>query len=217
MKSHRKFFVGILTVVFVLMLAACGNTSDESGAKIEKHAKDDQSTQNKKDDSLKINSTENDSQKDNSLADSIDKGNEEVKKDTTNNVSEKEGTSSTKNIALKEDYLHKLDDAKSKVKEIRDHPIDDTTIALKKVESDVFDIWDGLLNEAYGVLQEQLPSIEMAQLRKEQREWLTHRDHTSKKASLKYEGGTMEQYEYVRVENNLTEARCYELVEKYMK
>ncbi|HEY2420446.1 MAG TPA: lysozyme inhibitor LprI family protein [Neobacillus sp.] len=102
---------------------------------------------------------------------------------------------------------------------MRKNPIDDTTFALKKVEGDTYDILDGLLNEIYGVLKEQLPSEEMDQLRKEQREWLTYRDNTAKEASLKYKAGTMEQeqYEYTRVENNLTEERCFDLVEDYMK
>ncbi len=74
-----------------------------------------------------------------------------------------------------------------------------------------------MLNEIYGVLEETLPTEEMEQLRIEQREWLDYRDNTAKEASLQYKGGTMEQYEYVRVENNLTQERCFELVENYMK
>jgi uncharacterized protein YecT (DUF1311 family) len=100
---------------------------------------------------------------------------------------------------------------------MRNNPIDDTTFALKKVEGDAYDRLDGLLNEIYGVLKKQLPVDVMDELRKEQREWLDYRDKSAKEASLKYEGGTMEQYEYVTVENNLTEERCFELVEDYMK
>ncbi|MEH7347022.1 lysozyme inhibitor LprI family protein, partial [Bacillus sp. JJ1532] len=73
------------------------------------------------------------------------------------------------------------------------------------------------LNEVYGVLKEQLTTEEMNQLRKEQRNWITYRDDTALEASLKYQGGTMEHLEYVAVLANLTEERCYELVEDYMK
>ncbi|WP_245837255.1 lysozyme inhibitor LprI family protein [Virgibacillus phasianinus] len=66
-------------------------------------------------------------------------------------------------------------------------------------------------------MKKQLPAEKMDQLRKEQRQWIEYRDNTAKEASLKYEGGTMEQYEYVREENNLTEGRCFELVKEYMK
>lgn len=119
--------------------------------------------------------------------------------------------------SLHKEYLKKLNDVKNEVEEMRKKPLDNTTFALKKVEGDAYDIWDGLLNEIYGVLKQQLPTEEMDQLRKEQREWLDYRDHAAQEASLKYKGGTMEQYEYVRVENNLTEQRCFELVEDYMK
>ncbi|MCM3029583.1 lysozyme inhibitor LprI family protein [Niallia sp. MER 6] len=88
---------------------------------------------------------------------------------------------------------------------------------MKKVEGDRYDTWDGLVNEIYGVLQKQLPSDEMEQLRNEQRKWIEYRDSTAKAASLKYEGGTMEELEYVAVLGNLTEERCFELVEKYMQ
>lgn len=192
MKKNRKFLMGLLAVVLVI-LAACGNSSDKSNATSENQSQNNSSSQNTNDDSPNVDSVEN----------------------TTNNDNKNADTNDTE--SLKEEYLKKLDDAKSKVEENRKNPIDDTTFALKKVESDVYDIMDGLINEIYGVLREQLPSEEMEQLRKEQREWITYRDNTSKKESLKYEGGTMEQYEYVRVENNLTEKRCFELIEGYMK
>ncbi|RYG72419.1 DUF1311 domain-containing protein [Lentibacillus lipolyticus] len=47
-----------------------------------------------------------------------------------------------------------------------------TTYAMKKIEDDSYDVWDGLLNEVYGSLKKQLPAEEMDQLRKQQRKWL---------------------------------------------
>ena len=88
---------------------------------------------------------------------------------------------------------------------------------MKKVEDDRWKIWDGLLNEIYGVLKEQLSTEEMDQLRKEQRNWINHRDATALEASKKYEGGTQETLEYSAVAANLTEERCFKLVEIYMK
>ena len=118
---------------------------------------------------------------------------------------------------MKEEYLKKLNDTKKETEEIRKNSEGEITYALKKIEGDRFDIWDGLLNEVYGVLKKQLSSEEVDQLRKEQREWIDYRDDTAYEASMKYKGGTMEQLEYVSVENNLTEERCFELVEDYMK
>ena len=129
-------------------------------------------------------------------------------------INDDEDISTNGASSLKEQYLQKLHDTKEETDAME--PIDDTTFALKKVEGDRYDIWDGLLNEIYGVLEEKLSAEEMEQLREEQREWIAHRDAAAKEASLKYEGGTMEQLEYVAVVNKLTEERCFELVEGYM-
>lgn len=163
MKKYWKFVIGTLSLV--ALLAACGNTSDESP-------------------STKVD----------------------------------ENTASNENGTTKEDYQQKLAAITEEVEEIRKtYANDSSTNAMKKVEGDRYDLWDGLLNEVYGVLQEQLSSKEMKQLREEQRNWITYRDDTAKEASLQYEGGTQEQLEYVVVLADLTEERCYELVEDYMK
>ncbi|MFK3958814.1 lysozyme inhibitor LprI family protein [Guptibacillus hwajinpoensis] len=145
-----------------------------------------------------------------------EKDDENEKVDTPNNEVKKDKDSSTNNTSSqKEEYLKKFNDTKKEMDEKK--PTDDTTYALKKVEGDRYDVWDGLLNEVYDVLKKQLPSEEMAKLRNEQREWIEYRDQSAKEASLKYKGGTMEQLEYVTVQNNLTEKRCFELVREYMK
>lgn len=113
------------------------------------------------------------------------------------------------------EYLQKLNATKKELEEVE--PTDSSTYALKAAENARWETWDNLLNEIYGVLKEQLPPEEMDQLREEQRNWLTYRDETALEASLKYKGGTMEHLEYVSVLANLTEERCYELVEKYMR
>jgi uncharacterized protein YecT (DUF1311 family) len=194
----------LITVVLVI-LAACGNSRDESSTTLNNKSQNNNSSQTTNDDSFNVNSIENASNIDNTDTEG-------------NNVSAKEENLSKNTTAnLKEEYLKKLNDAKNEVEEMRKNPIDDTTFALKKVEGDAYNIWDGLLNEVYGVLKKQLTTEEMDQLRNKQREWLTYRDTTAKEESLKFKGGTLEQYEYVRVVNNLTEDRCFELVENYMK
>lgn len=119
--------------------------------------------------------------------------------------------------SLKEGYLAKLAELKNEFEDARANPEDYTTYAMKKVEGDIFDTIDSLLNEIYGVLKEQLSAVEMEQLRAEQREWITYRDNTAKAESEKYKGGTMEPLVYTTVLNDLTEKRCLELVEQYMK
>lgn len=196
-----------MSLIFVILLAACGSSSDDSNAASENQSEENQSSQNTEGDSANEDSTD-----DASNTDDNHTANEEVAS------SDNEEDSSAETAAsLKEEFLQKVNDAKNEVDEMRANPIDDTTIAMKKVEGDAFDIWDGLLNEIYEVLEKQLPAEKMEQLREEQREWIDNRDQTAKEASLKYEGGTTEQLEYVKVENDLTEERCFELVENYMK
>ena len=113
------------------------------------------------------------------------------------------------------EYLEKLNATKKELDAVE--ATDSSTYALKAVAGARWETWDDLLNEIYGVLKEQLPPEEMDQLREEQRKWLTYRDESALEASLKYKGGTMEHLEYVIVLANLTEERCYDLVEKYMK
>lgn len=84
------------------------------------------------------------------------------------------------------------------------------------MENDRWEAWDELLNEVYGILKGQLSAEEMDQLRNEQRDWIKYRDDNALQASQKYKGGTQEHLEYVAVLADLTEVRCYELVEDYM-
>lgn len=220
MKHNRSFLTGMLTIIFVI-LAACGNYSSEESTFTKESQSQNSSIQKTNEDTLNKDATMNVSKSHNTKPETTDTGNN---KDTTEKVyisidePEKEDDFPTINTtSMKEAYLKKLKDAKYEMDEIRNNPSIDRTITMKNAEGEIFDILDGLLNEIYGVLKEQLPTEEMDQLRIEQRKWITYRDQTAKEASQKYKGGTMEHLEYTIVFNNLTEERCLELVEEYMK
>ncbi|WP_096187884.1 lysozyme inhibitor LprI family protein [Evansella halocellulosilytica] len=202
MKNNSETLMVMFSIVFVILLAACENSS-----------------QNANDDSSNVESTENALNTDNVDTDTINADNNDTneKVDTSNNVPKKDEEPSTNNTEarFKGEYLKKLIGTKKETEELE--AVDSSTYALKKVENDRWDIWDELLNEIYGALDEQLSPEEMDLLRKEQRNWLKYRDDSALEASLKYEGGTQEHLEYVTVLANLTEERCYELVEGYMK
>lgn len=186
--KHRKFAIGMLTVV---LLSACGNTSDKASSTLDNKSQPAQITNE-------------------------DSGEHAVNEDNaasnTNDTNDKEVVAS-----LKAEYLMKLIDTQKETDELRENLEDDSTYGMKDAEGKRYEVWDGLLNEIYGVLKHQLSSEEMEQLRIKQREWIKYRDKTATEASLKYEGGTMEQLEYVAVLSTLTEERCFELVEDYMK
>ncbi|BDH60362.1 hypothetical protein MTP04_04920 [Lysinibacillus sp. PLM2] len=195
MKNNRRFLiVGML--IALLALAACNDSAEESSGALDNEVQNDSHT----------NLTDSDSApKNTDIYDQPDTPNI-VLNDTINN-----------NESLKDAYLKKLNDTKTEMEEMRNNPISSSTYALKEVENEIYIVWDDLLNEIYGVLQQQLPKEEMDKLKEEQRNWITYRDKSALEASQKYKGGTQEHLEYDIVRNNRTEERCFELVENYMK
>lgn len=192
----------IFTLIVVILLSGCGNSSTESTAKLDDQTQNNNTSIDTNDDSVNKGSTESKANTDNS------KTINETKKDEDSSIDHTEAN-------LKERYRKKLNDIKKETEELK--ATDSSTYALKKVENDRWDMWDELLNDIYGVLKEQLPAEKMDQLREEQRNWIKFRDKSALEASLKYKGGTQEHLEYVAVLANLTEERCYELVDIYMK
>lgn len=209
MKNNRKFLIGMLSVSFVL-LAACSSSPEEPNNTVYNQVQNEVAIQDESDDTSEEVSSKNTDSNASHSNESLDKAKNAPAEliDSSANHTE---------TSQKEEYLKKLNEAKKETDEMRHNPPDDSTYALKAVEGAIYEVWDNLLNEIYGVLKQQLPSEEREQLREAQRKWIVYRDQTALEASLKYKGGTMEHLEYVVVLNNLTEERCSELVEHYMK
>ncbi|WP_027965049.1 lysozyme inhibitor LprI family protein [Halalkalibacillus halophilus] len=200
MTYKRTFFILIIT----LFLAACGDASDASNSQSQEEGSPSSDDSGQEE-------TESEHKDDSTSSTNSDSGSSE---ETSNSESKEENTSDQSQGNFKEEYLEKLEETKNKTENLE--ATDSSTYALKKVENDRWELWDELLNEIYGVLTEELTSEEMEQLREEQRDWIEKRDERALEASLEYEGGTQEQLEYVSVLANVTEERCYELVEEYM-
>lgn len=149
-------------------------------------------------------------------ADEVEEHNEPVQSDgVQSEVSNTEEQTSEQGNPLYNEYIEKLEATKEASEALDGDAW--TTYAMKKVEGDRFDLWDGLLNEIYGELKSTMEPDAFEQLKEEQRAWNVKRDETALKASAVYKGGTMEQLEYVAVLAGVTKERCYELVEQYMK
>jgi uncharacterized protein YecT (DUF1311 family) len=221
MNFNRHFLIGMLTIGLIF-LAACENSSAESSA-----TTDNEESKVTQSETAETSSVENDTEddhvtsEDNTNENSGEEATEEAettkKVETANDNAAEEDSSSKSTVSKKEEYLQKLNDAKKETREQREESADGITIELKGVEGNLFDLWDGLLNEIYGVLEDQLSTEQMEQLRVEQREWIKHRDNKAEEASLEYEGGTAEHLVYTTVLNDLTIERCTVLVEEYMK
>ncbi|AST90898.1 MULTISPECIES: lysozyme inhibitor LprI family protein [Sutcliffiella] len=209
MRSNKRILVAILTLLFVF-LTACNSATEESIADMDNE--NTEPTQKINEESPKVDSPNNTDTDNNNDADS---SSEEVSTPSESTPTTTEDSSTVSLVSAKDEYLEKLQDTKKELDALEAEG--SATYALKKVEDDKWEAWDTLLNEVYGVLQEQLSTEEMDELRAEQRGWIQYRDETALEASSKYKGGTQEHLEYVAVLAVLTEERCFELVEEYMR
>lgn len=123
----------------------------------------------------------------------------------------------TSGSQTQQQYLQKLDDIEAGLKDLQPLYDEGTTASMNEAAGKEYERWDAALNDIYGELKQQLPESGMAELKEEQLDWIAYRDDTAKKASLQYEGGTMEALEYTATLSSVTKERCYELVQKYMK
>ncbi len=114
---------------------------------------------------------------------------------------------------IKAKYIDKLDAINNEVNGLR---YGETTLEMKETSLKVFKKWDDALNEIYNKLKNKLSSSEMERLKKSQQDWIKRRDKRAKEDSLKSEGSSMEEIEYIESLSRTTKERCYELVENYL-
>ena len=86
---------------------------------------------------------------------------------------------------------------------------DDMNVKSKEL----YDVWDEALNYLWGELKNYLPEEEFAELKDEQRTWITEKESAVEEAGKEFEGGSM----YALAVNSeaaaITEERVYELYE----
>ncbi len=143
MGENMKFITVILPVLALMILAACNNSSSESGT------------------SGELSQNNSNSPKTNNEAAKTDSAENAPANNTETNEKKEDSAVNDSTESQKDEYLKKLKDTKKEMDELRNNPEDDSTYALKKVEGDRYDAWDALLNEIYGVLQKQLSPDEM--------------------------------------------------------
>jgi len=223
MKARKLVLLGAIPVL-ALALAACGHSSDTDTSK-EKDSSTEKTAIHETKEPIKEQETEKTSSISPSTPSSMSISSKEKQKTTStqnDTTSTPDATAKTKTLVNsaseeKEQYLQKLKSTKEEMDILEEKSQNAITYEAKGYEGDRFDAWDALLNDIYQTLSQQLSSSEMEKVRKEQLNWITYRDKTAKKASDKYNGGTGATLEYVRVENKLTEERCFALVQNYMK
>ena len=215
MKNKQRLQI-VIIIIALFSLVACSNSTDEANAKPE-NEESETSTDLKTEEEPVTDEEPGETVKSEGPEHTQIKNKDVTSKEPLTNENEEPSESSNNkeiNEGMKDTYLKELNE----MEEADRNPEDTTTMAeLEEQEAARYKKWDQKLNEIYGVLNEQLDSEQMDQLREEQRNWIKYRDETAKESSLKYKGGSTETLEYVATKASLTRERCYALVAKYMK
>jgi len=215
MKNKQRLQIVMIIIAF-FSLVACSNSTDEANAKPE-NEESETSTDLKTEEEPVTDEEPGETVKSEGPEHTQIKNKDVTSKEPLTNENEEPSESSNNkeiNEGMKDTYLKELNE----MEEADRNAEDTTTMAeLEEQEAARYKKWDQKLNEIYGVLNEQLDSEQMDQLREEQRNWIKYRDETAKESSLKYEGGSTETLEYVATQASLTRERCYALVARYMK
>ncbi len=151
---------------------------------------------------------------------------EEYKKMSVNNIEKEKSIpmhiNTTKEIKnqketakIKNTYLAKLELVTKETEAQSAKYASYSTAEYRMVEEVNFRMWDDLLNEIYGELQQQLSTSEMNKLRVVQREWISYRDTYAEKGIESFEGA-WQGAQYAINLAYITKQRCYELVEEYL-
>ena len=103
------------------------------------------------------------------------------------------------------------EEAASLEEALQNEPLDQ--MEMNETAGAIYTIWDDLLNDIWGMLQEELDDETMAKLKEEQLDWIVWKEDVVEAAGAEVEGGSM----YPLVTNlkaaELTEERVYVLAE----
>ncbi|MGG7213615.1 lysozyme inhibitor LprI family protein [Clostridium nigeriense] len=130
---------------------------------------------------------------------------------------EKEVEVQSPTAGLTKKYLSKFIDIQEEVNKLpRDDEQYQTTIGMRELASQEYEMWDTLLNEIYSELKNTLSTEDMDKLTALQIQWISDRDATAEAAGQKAEGGTLQPLLITSSKSQTTKERCLELIKDYM-
>ena len=91
-----------------------------------------------------------------------------------------------------------------------------TTMGMRQLASQEYEMWDALLNEIYSELKNTLSAEDMDKLTSLQIQWISDRDATAEAAGKEVEGGTLQPLVITSSKSQTTKERCLELIKDYM-
>lgn len=123
----------------------------------------------------------------------------------------------SKKHLLAKEYLLKFIDISEEISKFpyNEEPYQ-TTLGMRKLSGEEYQMWDELLNEIYVQIKEVIGQKEMEKLTEVQLKWIEDRDIKADIAGKEAEGGTMQPLLETSAKANLTKERCLELIKIYM-
>ena len=88
-----------------------------------------------------------------------------------------------------------------------------TQLEYNEKSKELYDLWDGALNDVWNVLKRTKDEETMKTLTAEEREWIALKDKAAAEAGAEYEGGSMQSMIVNLKAAELTKERVYELLE----
>ena len=113
-------------------------------------------------------------------------------------------------IARKESFLDKADEIKVYAEKYLDVNKSQSEINIES--SNVYEMWDALLNEVYQYLKTILPSAEFERLKDDELEWIAEKEKAIEEAGAAWEGGSGEPMARNLTAIRYTQERCYYLI-----
>ncbi|RKQ31528.1 lysozyme inhibitor LprI family protein [Oceanobacillus halophilus] len=231
MKKCKLFMTAILLVLLIVGLSACGNSTNNGGASSNHSSEPEHETQET--DATEDTSTINESSKvesdgtgsNTSTNEQSVHTEEKVSTATTNETEESEDikepiteNTGTKVEGIRQEFLKKLDKIQEELDALPEKKDSDkgVTNAMKNYYGLSYERYDEALNEIYAVLQGELSSETMQDLKTKQIKWIHQKEAKADEARQGYKGGTFENVAYYISLYESTKERSYELVNEFM-
>ena len=114
-------------------------------------------------------------------------------------------------------YLSKMNSLETKLRNELASLDTGVTIDMHNSAYIEYNAWDKMLNEIWGILKNQLPESEMSALAKKQVEWISYKENAGESAADEFSTGSYAPIAEVTSLVQNTKARCYELINNYIK
>ena len=121
------------------------------------------------------------------------------------------------NSDMTKKYLSKFIDIQEKVNNLpHNEEKYQTTLGMRELASEEYEMWDTLLNDIYSELKNTLSNEDMDKLINLQIQWIADRDAIAEEAGKEAEGGSLQPLLITTSKSQTTKDRCLELINDYM-